>query len=168
MKEGFKFLNKEELKKEYQSMQKNFATRELIGEFLEEISKKGHKEVTKRIETYLKDFLDKRNIEYGAIFLQNLDTNYNEKFFDRALIINLSNVIKTYSIEIKNGYESNYRGGFYDNLFTDNVEYRKDYIEKQKAQKEKEFENAFLSINKYNQKLKELIKLRDSFGYLAK
>ena len=168
MKEGFKFLNKEELKKEYQSMQKNFATRELIGEFLEEISKKGHKEVTKRIETYLEEFLDKRNIEYEKIFLQNLDTNYSEKFFDRALIINLSNAITTYTIEIKNGYESNYRGGFYDNLFTDNVKYRKDYIEKQKMQKEKEFENAFLSINRYNQKLTELIRLRDSFGYLAK
>lgn len=168
MKEEFRFLDKEELKREYQSIQKDFEIRELIGEFLEEISKKGHKEVTKRIETYLKDFLDKRNIGYGGIFLQNLDTNYSENFFDRALIINLSNAITTYTIEIKNGYESNYRGGFYDNLFTDNVKYRKDYIEKQKMQKEKEFENAFLSINRYNQKLTELIRLRDSFGYLAK
>ena len=57
---------------------------------------------------------------------------------------------------------------FFDNLFSNNVKYQKDYIEKQKTQKEKEFENAFLSINKYNQKLTELIRLRDSFGYLAK
>ncbi len=168
MKEEFRFLDKEELKREYQSIQKDFEIRELIGEFLEEISKKGHKEVTKRIETYLKEFLDKRNIEYRGIFLQNLDTNYSEKYFDRALIINLSNAITTYTIEVKNGYESDYRGGFYDNLFTNNIKYRKDYIEKQKIQKEKEFENAFLSINRYNQKLKELVNLRDSFGYLAK
>lgn len=168
MKEEFRFLNEEELKKKYQNTKKNFETRELIGEFLKEISKKGHKEVTKRIETYLKEFLDKRNIEYKNIFLQNLDANYGRKYFDRALIINLSNTITTYTIEIKNGYEDNYRGGFYDNLYSNNVVYRKDYIEKQKTQREIEFENAFLSINKYNQKLKELIKLRDSFGYLAK
>lgn len=168
MKEEFRFLNEEELKKEYQNTKKNFEIRELIGEFLKEISKKGHKEVTKRIETYLKEFLDKRNIEYKNIFLQNLDANYGRIYFDRALIINLSNTITTYTIEIKNGYEDNYRGGFYDNLYSNNVVYRKDYIEKQKTQREIEFENAFLSINKYNQKLKELIKLRDSFGYLAK
>lgn len=168
MKEEFRFLNEEELKKEYQNTKKNFEIRELIGEFLKEISKKGHKEVTKRIETYLKEFLDKRNIEYKNIFLQNLDANYGRKYFDRALIINLSNTITTYTIEIKNGYEDNYGGGFYDNLYSNNVVYRKDYIEKQKTQREIEFENAFLSINKYNQKLKELIKLRDSFGYLAK
>lgn len=168
MKEEFRFLNKEELEKEYQNIKKDFETRELIGEFLEEISKKGHKEVTKRIETYLKEFLDKRNIEYGGIFLQNLDANYGRKYFDRALIINLSNAITTYAIEIKNGYEDNYRGGFFDNLFSNNVKYQKDYIEKQKAQKEKEIENAFLSINRYNQKLTELIRLRNSFGYLAK
>lgn len=168
MKEEFRFLDEEELKKEYQNIKKDFEIRELIGEFLEEISKKGHKEVTKIIETYLKEFLDKRNIEYGGIFLQNLDANYGRKYFDRALIINLSNTITTYAIEIKNGYEDNYRGGFFDNLFSNNVKYQKDYIEKQKTQKEKEFENAFLSINRYNQKLTELIRLRDSFGYLAK
>jgi len=168
MKEEFRFLDKEELKKEYQNIKKDFETRELIGEFLEEISKKGHKEVTRRIETYLKEFLDKRNIEYKNIFLQNLDSNYSRKYFDRALIINLSNTIKTYTIEIKNGYEDNFSGGFFDNLFSNNVKYQKDYIEKQKTQKEKEFENAFLSINRYNQKLTELIRLRDSFGYLAK
>ena len=168
MKEEFRFLDKEELKKEYQNIKKDFETRELIGEFLEEISKKGHKEVTRRIETYLKEFLDKRNIEYKNIFLQNLDSNYSRKYFDRALIINLSNTIKTYTIEIKNGYEDNFSGGFFDNLFSNNVKYQKDYIEKQKTQKKKEFENAFLSINRYNQKLTELIRLRDSFGYLAK
>lgn len=168
MKEEFRFLDKEELKKEYQNIKKDFETRELIGEFLEEISKKGHKEVTRRIETYLKEFLDKRNIEYKNIFLQNLDSNYSRKYFDRALIINLSNTIKTYTIEIKNGYEDNFSGGFFDNLFSNNVKYQKDYIEEQKTQKEKEFENAFLSLNRYNQKLTELIRLRDSFGYLAK
>lgn len=168
MKEEFRFLDKEELKKEYQNIKKDFETRELIGEFLEEISKKGHKEVTRRIETYLKEFLDKRNIEYKNIFLQNLDSNYSRKYFDRALIINLSNTIKTYTIEIKNGYEDNFSGGFFDNLFSNNVKYKKDYIEEQKTQKEKEFENAFLSLNRYNQKLTELIRLRDSFGYLAK
>lgn len=168
MKEEFRFLDKEELKKEYQNIKKDFETRELIGEFLEEISKKGHKEVTKRIETYLKEFLDKRNIEYKNIFLQNLDSNYSRKYFDRALIINLSNTIKTYTIEIKNGYEDNFSGGFFDNLFSNNVKYKKDYIEEQKTQKEKEFENAFLSLNRYNQKLTELVKLRDSFGNLAK
>lgn len=168
MEEEFRFLDKEELKKEYQNIKKDFEIRNLLGEFLEEISKKGHKEVTKRIETYLKEFLDKRNIEYKNIFLQNLDANYSRKYFDRALIINLSNTIKTYTIEIKNGYEDNFSGGFFDNLFSNNVKYQKDYIEKQKTQKEKEFENAFLSINRYNQKLTELIRLRDSFGYLAK
>lgn len=168
MKEEFKFLDKEEVKKEYKSIKKDFETRELIGEFLEEISKKGHKEVTKRIETYLKEFLDKRNVEYGAIYFNNEDFQYGEKYFDRKLIINLSNAIKPYKIEIKNGYENKFRGGFFDNLLNNNVIYKKDYIEEQKTQKEKEFENAFLSINRYNQKLKDLVNLRDSFGYLAK
>ena len=168
MEEEFRFLDKEELKKEYQNIKKDFEIRKLLGEFLEEISKKGHKEVTRRIETYLKEFLDKRNIEYKNIFLQNLDSNYSRKYFDRALIINLSNTIKTYTIEIKNGYEDNFSGGFFDNLFSNNIKYKKDYIEEQKTQKEKEFENAFLSLNRYNQKLTELVKLRDSFGNLAK
>lgn len=168
MEEEFRFLDKEELKKEYQNIKKDFEIRNLLGEFLKEISKKGHKEVTRRIETYLKEFLDKRNIEYKNIFLQNLDSNYSRKYFDRALIINLSDTIKTYTIEIKNGYEDNFRGGFFDNLFSNNIKYKKDYIEEQKTQKEKEFENAFLSLNRYNQKLKELVKLRDSFGNLAK
>jgi len=168
MEEEFRFLDKEELKKEYQNIKKDFEIRKLLGEFLEEISKKGHKEVTRRIETYLKEFLDKRNIEYKNIFLQNLDKNYSRKYFDRVLIINLSDTIKIYAIEIKNGYEDNFRGGFFDNLFSNNIKYKKDYIEEQKTQKEKEFENAFLSLNRYNQKLTELVKLRDSFGNLAK
>ena len=44
----------------------------------------------------------------------------------------------------------------------------KEKIKTQEEEMEQNFENAFLSINRYNQKLTELIRLRDSFGYLAK
>ena len=166
--ENFKFLNEEEIKKEYEKIMNDIECREIIGEFLEEISPKGHKEVTQKIKTYLGEFLDQKNIKYEYVYYLNSDKQYSRKFYCRTLILKLSNGIKSYEITIKEGFENDCIGGFYDDIININLKYKKENLEKKKARIEENFENAILSINIYNQKLKELIKLWESFGYFAK
>ena len=111
--------------------------------------------------------------------VNNLDTNYREFGCDddivRYLLINASKFPlltdeeeKLYGSYIKEGFNDNFYGGFYNNLLECNPWLSKEKIKIQEEEMEQNFENAFLSINRYNQKLTELIRLRDSFGYLAK
>lgn len=170
MKEEFKILDEEELKKEYAREKKDFEIRKLMADFVETISKKGQKPVTKRIEKELADFLTERKIEYNNINFYNFDyARVYGKSYDRELIVEFPNYYgKQNKIYIKEGFNDNFYGGFYNNLLECNPWLSKEKIKIQEEEMEQNFENAFLSINRYNQKLTELIRLRDSFGYLAK
>lgn len=170
MKEEFKILDEEELKKQYAREKKDFEIRKLMADFVETISKKGQKPITKRIEKELADFLTERKIEYKSISYFVFDCmNWHIKTYDRELIVEFPNYYgKENKIFIKEGFGDNFYGGFYNNLLECNVWLNKEKIKVLEEEMEQSFENAFLSINRYNQKLKELVRLRDSFGYLAK
>lgn len=118
-------------------------------------------------------FFEEKNIEVENIFYQNLDKKYNgisEKYFDRTLIINFKDYYGIYeNIEIMRGYENNVKGGFYDNLLEElNPYLKKENIEEIENKRNEEFSNVYKNIDLYNEKLKELIELRNSFGYLAR
>lgn len=137
---------------------------------METISKKGQEPITKRIEKELADFLTERKIEYNNINFYNFDcARAYGKSYDRELIVEFPNYYgKQNKIYIKEGSNYNAYGGFYNNLLECNPWLSKEKIKIQEKESEQSFENALLSINRYNQKLTELIRLRDSFGYLAK
>lgn len=171
MKYEFCFLEKEKLEKEERNFKRNFEIREILSNLLFELEKIGNKKINRKIEDFAKEYFEKNNIKFESIFYQVLDTKYtgmNEKYYDRALIIRFPEYHGYSSIEILNGYESNCGGGYYNNLLEINKWLDREEINKQKTERELEFENAYKNLDLYNEKLNELIKLRDSFGYLAK
>lgn len=117
-------------------------------------------------------FFEEKDIEVENIFYQNLDKKYNsvsEKYFDRTLIISFKDYYGNYgNIEIMRGYEDNVMGGFYNNLLYLNPCYQKENIEERENERNEEFSNAYKNMDLYNKKLKELIELRNSFGFLAR
>jgi hypothetical protein len=173
MKYEFCFLEKEKLKEEEIKFRKGIEIVKHINEFLLELEELGHKKITIRIEELARKFFEEKNIEVENIFYQNLDKKYNgisEKYFDRTLIINFKDYYGIYeNIEIMRGYENNVKGGFYDNLLEElNPYLKKENIEEIENKRNEEFSNAYKNIDLYNEKLKELIELRNSFGYLAR
>ncbi len=170
--EEFKYLNKEKLQKQEKEVRKSIEISKYINEFILELEKLGNKKVTKKIEDLAKDFFQKKDIEVENIFYQNADRSYtgvNEKYRDRTLIITFNNYYGNYgNIEIMRGYENDVMGGFYNNLLYLNPCYQKENIEERENRVNVEFENAYKNIDLYNKKLAELVKLRDSFGFLAK
>lgn len=172
MKYEFCFLEKEKLKEEEIKFRKGIEIVKHINEFLLELEELGHKKITIRIEELARKFFEEKDIEVENIFYQNLDKKYNsvsEKYFDRTLIISFKDYYGNYgNIEIMRGYEDDVMGGFYNNLLYLNPCYQKENIEERENRVNVEFENAYKNIDLYNKKLAELVKLRDSFGFLAK
>lgn len=170
--ENFRFLNLEELKKEEKEYRKSIEIRKNINNFLLELQKKGHKKVTNRIEELAIEYFTKNNIEFEYVYYQNMDKKYSgisEKYYDRTLIIKFKNYYGNVgNIDILRGYENNIKGGYYDNILEINSWYKKEEIDYLQNIHDPEFENAYNNLEIYNNKLKELIELRDSFGFLAK
>lgn len=170
--ENFRFLNLEELKKEEKEYRKSIEIRKNINNFLLELQKKGHKKVTNRIEELAIEYFTKNNIEFEYVYYQNMDKKYSgisEKYYDRTLIIKFKNYYGNVgNIDILTGFENNIKGGYYDNILEINSWYKKEEIDYLQNIHDPEFENAYNNLETYNNKLKELIELRDSFGFLAK
>lgn len=170
--ENFRFLNLEELKKEEKEYRKSIEIRKNINNFLLELQKKGHKKVTNRIEELAIEYFTKNNIEFEYVYYQNMDKKYSgisEKYYDRTLIIKFKNYYGNVgNIDILTGFENNAKGGYYDNILEINSWYKKEEIDYLQNIHDPEFENAYNNLEIYNNKLKELIELRDSFGFLAK
>lgn len=171
--ENFIFLNKEKLEKEKQEFEKEIEVRKIMSSLIMELSKIGHKKITKRVTEYTIKFLNDKNIKYNYVYYSVHDMKFGDsKYLDRKLIINFIDY-KGYSgyINIINNYDYaiNKTGeGYYDNLLNNNIGLSIENLKNFETEKKQQFESAFLKLEDYNKKLKELVELRDEFGYLAK
>lgn len=170
IKQEFTYLNREELEEKLEKTKRNFAVQRIMAEFIQEMTKKEHKRIDKRIEKDFQDFLNAREIEYKYTFYCN-----NNKKYDglTSYDITLSVYFEDYSgnsntINILRGWNDDIVGGYYDNLETINQWATFKNIKENEDKTLKEYQNAFENLEIYNKKLKELVKLRNTFGYLAR
>ena len=169
MGERFTYLKKEELEEKLKKLEENHSLKLMLSDFLTEMEKKGHKVINKKIEEEFKNFLIKRNFEFDYVYYCVDDNSYGGiKFFNRTLSLTYNNKTDRYnSIRIKDGWENEVAGGYYDNLFEINKFLIKENIERNYNEDKACLLKALEELDYYNTKLDELVKLRDSFGYLA-
>ena len=170
MEEKFRYLNKEELEKKLEETKTNIRVQRIVAEFIQEMAKKGHKKIDKRIEKDLQDFLNAREIEYKYTFYCNDNKKYEGlTHYDITLTVYFENYNGCANrINIISGWNDDIRGGYYDNLLEVNLWANFQNIKENEEKTLKEYQNAFENLEIYNQKLKELVKLRNTFGYLAR
>ena len=170
IKHEFTYLQKEELEKQLQETKMNIRVQRIVAEFIQEMAKKGHKKIDKRIKKDLEDFLNDRKIEYEYVYYCNNNKKYSDfTNYDIKLTIYFENYKGCSNvIDIARGWNDEMLGGYYDNLEDINQWANFKNIKEQEEKIMKEYQNAFENLEIYNQKLKELVQLRDTFGYLAK
>ena len=170
MEEKFKYLNKEELEKELEKTKMNIRVQRIVAEFIQEMAKKGHKKIDKRIEKDLQNFLNARGIEYKYTYYCNNNKKYGDMTnYDITLTIEFENYKGCANkIDLIRGWNDNIHGGYYDNLLEVNQWADFKNIKENEDKALKEYQNAFENLETYNKKLKELVKLRNTFGYLAR
>ena len=148
----------------------NIRVQRIVAEFIQEMAKKGHKKIDKRIEKDLQNFLNARGIEYKYTYYCNNNKKYGDMTnYDITLTITFENY-KGYAnkVDLIRGWNDNIHGGYYDNLLEVNQWASFQNIKENEEKTLKEYQNAFENLEIYNQKLKELVKLRNTFGYLAR
>ena len=170
MEEKFTYLNKEELEKKLEETKTNIRVQRIVAEFIQEMAKKGHKKIDKRIEKDLQNFLNAREIEYKYTYYCNNNRKYGDTtYYDTTLTIEFENYKGCANkIDLTRGWTDNISGGYYDNLLEVNQWADFKNIKENEDKTLKEYQNAFENLEIYNQKLKELVKLRNTFGYLAR
>ena len=170
MEEKFTYLNKEELEKKLEETKTNIRVQRIVAEFIQEMAKKGHKKIDKRIEKDLQNFLNTRGIEYKYTYYCNNNKKYGDMTnYDITLTIEFENYKGCANkIDLIRGWNDNIHGGYYDNLLEVNQWASFQNIKENEEKTLKEYQNAFENLEIYNQKLKELVKLRNTFGYLAR
>lgn len=170
MEEKFKYLNKEELEKKLEETKTNIRVQRIVAEFIQEMAKKGHKKIDKRIEKDLQDFLNTKGIEYRYTYYYKNNRKYGDTtYYDTTLTIEFENYKGCANrIDLIRGWNDNIHGGYYDNLLEVNQWADFKNIKENEEKTLKEYQNAFENLETYNQKLKELVKLRNTFGYLAR
>ena len=170
MEEKFTYLNKEELEKKLEETKTNIRVQRIVAEFIQEMAKKGHKKFDKRIEKDLQDFLNAKGIEYKYTYYCNNNKKYGDMTnYDTTLTIEFENYKGCANrIDLIRGWNDNIHGGYYDNLLEINQWADFKNIKENEEKTLKEYQNAFENLETYNQKLKELVKLRNTFGYLAR
>ena len=170
MEEKFTYLNKEELEKKLEETKTNIRVQRIVAEFIQEMAKKGHKKIDKRIEKDLQNFLNAREIEYKYTYYCNNNRKYGDMTnYDTTLTIEFENYKGCANkIDLIRGWNDNIHGGYYDNLLEVNQWADFQNIKENEEKTLKEYQNAFENLEIYNQKLKELVKLRNTFGYLAR
>ena len=170
MEEKFRYLNKEELEKKLEETKTNIRVQRIVAEFIQEMAKKGHKKIDKRIEKDLQNFLNARGIEYKYTYYCNNNKKYGDiTNYDTTLTIEFKNYKGCANkIDLIRGWNDNIHGGYYDNLLEINQWADFKNIKEDEDKTLKEYQNAFENLEIYNQKLKELVKLRNTFGYLAR
>lgn len=170
MEETFTYLKKEELEKELEETKTNIRVQRIVAEFIQEMAKKGHKRIDKRIEKDLQNFLEGREIEYKYTYYCNDNRKYGDMtYYDMTLTVGFENYKGCANrINLASGWNDNINGGYYDNLLEVNQWANFKNIKEKEEKILKEYQNAFENLETYNQKLKELVKLRNTFGYLAR
>ena len=134
------------------------------------MAKKGHKKIDKRIEKDLHDFLNAKGIEYKYTYYCKNNRKYGDATnYDTTLTIEFENYKGCANrIDLIRGWNDNIHGGYYDNILEVNQWADFQNIKENEEKTLKEYQNAFENLEIYNQKLKELVKLRNTFGYLAR
>ena len=170
MEEKFTYLNKEELEKKLEETKTNIRVQRIVAEFIQEMAKKGHKKIDKRIEKDLQNFLNTKGIEYKYTYYCNNNKKYGDMTnYDITLTIEFENYKGCANrIDLIRGWNDNIHGGYYDNLLEVNQWADFKNIKENEEKTLKEYQNAFENLETYNKKLKELVKLRNTFGYLAR
>ncbi len=170
MEEKFTYLNKEELEKKLEETKTNIRVQRIVAEFIQEMAKKGHKKIDKRIEKDLQDFLNTKGIEYKYTYYYKNNRKYGDMTnYETTLTIQFENYKGCANrIDLIRGWNDNTNGGYYDNLLEINQLADFKNIKENEDKALKEYQNAFENLETYNQKLKELVKLRNTFGYLAR
>lgn len=170
MEEKFTYLNKEELEKKLEETKTNIRVQRIVAEFIQEMAKKGHKKIDKRIEKDLQDFLNTKGIEYKYTYYCKNNRKYGDMTaYDTTLTIVFENYKGCANrIDLIRGWNDNTHGGYYDNLLEINQWADFKNIKENEDKDLKEYQNAFENLETYNKKLKELVKLRNTFGYLAR
>lgn len=170
MEEKFTYLNKEKLEKKLEETKTNIRVQRIVAEFIQEMAKKGHKKIDKRIEKDLQNFLNARGIEYKYTYYCNNNRKYGDTtYYDTTLTIEFENYKGCANrIDLIRGWNDNIHGGYYDNLLEINQWADFKNIKENEKKTLKEYQNAFENLETYNQKLKQLVKLRNTFGYLAR
>lgn len=170
MEEKFTYLNKEKLEKKLEETKTNIRVQRIVAEFIQEMAKKGHKKIDKRIEKDLQNFLNARGIEYKYTYYCNNNRKYGDTtYYDTTLTIEFENYKGCANrIDLIRGWNDNIHGGYYDNLLEINQWADFKNIKENEEKTLKEYQNAFENLETYNQKLKQLVKLRNTFGYLAR
>ena len=148
----------------------NIRVQKIVAEFIQEMAKKGHKKIDKRIEKDLQNFLNARGIEYKYTYYCNNNKKYGDMTnYDITLTIEFENYKGCANrIDLICGWNDNIHGGYYDNILEVNQWASFQNIKENEEKTLKEYQNAFENLEIYNQKLKELVKLRNTFGYLAR
>ena len=168
--EKFTYLDEEKLEKNLEETKQNIKIQKIMAEFIQEMAKKGHKRIDKRIEIELQKFLTERKITYKYTYYCNDNKKYGENtLYDITLSVFFENY-QGYSnrISIVRGWDENISGGFYDNLLETNVWATLENIEKREEKALKEYQTAIENLEIFNEKLKELAKLRDKIGSAAR
>lgn len=170
MEEKFTYLNKEELEKKLEETKTNIRVQRIAAEFIQEMAKKGHKKIDKRIEKDLQNFLNAKGIEYKYTYYCKNNRKYGDMTaYDTTLTIVFENYKGCANkIDLIRGWNDNIDGGYYDNLLEINEWADFQNIKENEDKALKEYQNAFENLETYNQKLKQLVKLRNTFGYLAR
>lgn len=137
---------------------------EILHSFLVKMAKRGHEEVGFSIEAELIRFLAKKGIEPKEIFCQDNSRYINGEFYkDTMIVLYLPKFDIIKIIQLKQGSERNFEGGFYDNLLSldDNSYLRSENLTQNKTRVAEKIKNVKALTDKYNSKLEELIKLRN-------
>lgn len=134
--------------------------------------KKGHKKIKRRIEDDFKKFLDLRGIEYIYVHYCDDSLKYNnyKTFYDKNLVICFDYGTKNHKkkIWLETGWEDEKEGGYYDTLEKINQWATFKNIKENEEMILKDIKKALENFQKYNRKLEELVKFRDSLNYFAK
>lgn len=157
------------MEEQFQKAKREIEIKKMFANFIEEIAKKGHKKVTKKIETYFKEFLEKNKIEYSYVFYSNDNRKYDiSTCYDLELGIRFKDMQDYKTISLMRGWTDNECGGYYDNIINASPYYKMENIIRDENKIMEEFENAFNDMEEYNKKLKELAKMQKKYGYLAR
>lgn len=170
MRKEFKELEISEIKEKEKRIREQIKFQYLLSDIITELEKIGHKKINCKIETKIKEILDKKGIEYKVVGYQNFDKVYgNDKYLDRSIYLNFPNVygVDTYIDTEKTGYNSEMIGGYYDKLFEANKILIKENIKEREQKLEKQLKFAYDNIDRYNEMIETLSEMKSELGFLG-
>lgn len=169
MERNFTYLTREKIEKRFEEIERNFEIQRIMAEFIQEMAKKGHKKINKRIKIEMENFLTERKIDYRYVYYCNDSNKYGEStFYDIKLSVSFEDYDGfSNRLIIMSGFDCDKSQGFYDNLIEKNKWADLELIEKIEKEYLENYKNAVENFKEYNKKLQELISMKESFGTYA-